>query len=138
MTQERALALLAAYGADPARWPEAERADAVAWFATHQDRVADALMEARAVDASLAIEGPQQLASEALVTRVLAAAPGSNVTVLRPRAFGVRAMAALAACAMLGVVVGFGSVGGRAQDPIGAEADAAFGEAFDFDTGTSG
>lgn len=53
MTEARALEILAACGADPARWPADERATLQA-LATRSPAVAQALAEARAVDAALA------------------------------------------------------------------------------------
>jgi hypothetical protein len=53
MTQDRALEILAAYGADPARWPSDER-EALQALADRSPAVAQALVEARAVDAALA------------------------------------------------------------------------------------
>lgn len=53
MTSERFLALVAAYGADARRWPEAERAAAQAFAADKADAVRPALAEADAADALL-------------------------------------------------------------------------------------
>lgn len=53
MTEDRALEILAAYGADPARWPADER-EALQALADRSPAVAQALVEARAVDAVLA------------------------------------------------------------------------------------
>lgn len=53
MTSERFLALVAAYGADARRWPEAERAAAQAFAADEAAAVRPALAEADAADALL-------------------------------------------------------------------------------------
>ena len=53
MTSERFLALIAAYGADARRWPEAERAAAQAFASAHPETVHAALAEADAVDVLL-------------------------------------------------------------------------------------
>lgn len=53
MTSERFLALVAAYGADARRWPEAERAAARALAGAEVDTVGPALAEADAADALL-------------------------------------------------------------------------------------
>ena len=53
MTSERFLALVAAYGADARRWPEAERAAARAFAAANPDAAVPALAEADAADALL-------------------------------------------------------------------------------------
>jgi len=53
MTAERFLALVAAWGADPRRWPADERAAAEAFAAARPDVARPALAEADAVDAVL-------------------------------------------------------------------------------------
>lgn len=53
MTSERFLALIAAYGADARRWPDAERAAAQAFLAAEADVIGAALAEADAADALL-------------------------------------------------------------------------------------
>jgi len=73
MTIERFAALLDAYGADRGRWPEVERATALALLA--EDARARALLaEARALDEALDASPAPQV-SPALRARVLAAAP---------------------------------------------------------------
>lgn len=137
--ETRVRAILAAYGAEPARWPEKEREAVRAFLAAHGSNVADAAAEAREIDAALALAlAPAPAAPSAeLAARVLASAP--NVVPLRARrigGFGMRAVAALAACAVLGVVLGFGSVSSDVGDA--AEADAAFGDAFALVAGGEG
>ena len=53
MTSERFLALVAAYGADARRWPEAERAAGQAFAAAEPETTRPALAEADAADALL-------------------------------------------------------------------------------------
>ena len=53
MTSERFLALVAAYGADPRRWPDAEREAARAFAAADAATAGPALAEADAADALL-------------------------------------------------------------------------------------
>ena len=53
MTSERFLALVAAYGADARRWPEAERAAGLAFAAAEPETTRPALAEADAADALL-------------------------------------------------------------------------------------
>ncbi|MGV8929163.1 MAG: hypothetical protein ACOH1E_05395 [Brevundimonas sp.] len=73
MTSERFLALVAAYGADARRWPEAERAAARA-FAASEPEIADpAMAEADAADALLHASRPAY-PSMALRDRVIASA----------------------------------------------------------------
>jgi len=68
MTPERFAAILDAYGADPRRWPDAEREAARAMASAR----ADALAEADALDAWLD-HAPRPVPSEALRQRVIAA-----------------------------------------------------------------
>ncbi|MBX9460400.1 MAG: hypothetical protein KL785_04110 [Brevundimonas sp.] len=77
MTAERFLALVAAYGADRRRWPEAERAAAEAFAAARVDVSGRALAEADAVDALLH-RSPTPQVSTALRDRVLAAAASAG------------------------------------------------------------
>lgn len=73
MTGERLLALVAAYGADTRRWPEAERTAATAYSATDSGSARTALAEADLIDALLqASRSPPP--SVALRDRVIASA----------------------------------------------------------------
>ncbi len=111
--------LIAAYGADAKRWPEAERAAAEAFAA----RAPDALQDARVIDALLDLDAPAP-ASLPLLRKVLARTPKPALT--------WRAAVALAACAMFGLAVGYGG-GLLAPERGAAEAvlSAAFGEEID-------
>lgn len=124
MDRERFEHLLAAYGADFARWPEAERAEGAAYAAAHGGEVDATLIEARELDAALNAGGADKFDTAALASRILAAAP-------RPvRAmFDRRAAIALAACAVFGVLLGYGG-GQFAPAPI-AEDDGFFAMAFE-------
>jgi len=130
--------ILDAYGASPARWPAAERDAALAWAAAHPD----ALDEARALDAALDLNTFDTAPSDALRARVLQATPGGGENVLPfrarapARAWNASALAALAACAVMGVVIGF-NASGYGED-VTADADAAFGAAFGIDRGDLG
>lgn len=73
MTAERFLALVAAYGADVRRWPEAERTAAQAFASARPEIARDALAEADAVDALLQAS-PMPRPSQALRDRVLSSA----------------------------------------------------------------
>ena len=53
MTDERFFQILEAYGADPARWPADERAEAEAFALDHPDLMADAAQSERDLDALL-------------------------------------------------------------------------------------
>lgn len=121
MDRERFEHLLAAYGADFARWPEAEREAAAAFAVQNADTVAVAMREARGLDAALdlARETPD---TTLLAARILRKAPKAAAAV-----FDARAAIALAACAVFGVVLGYG--GGRLA-PLADEDDAFFTAAF--------
>jgi hypothetical protein len=73
MKTERFLALVAAYGADPRRWPEAERSAAEALVAAAPMTVRDALVEADLTDGLLHASRVRQ-PSTALRDRVIASA----------------------------------------------------------------
>jgi hypothetical protein len=75
MDAVRFAALLDAYGADPARWPEDERAAALALLAESADARARQ-HDAATLDAALDAAPPAQ-PSDLLLARVLAAAPGA-------------------------------------------------------------
>jgi hypothetical protein len=74
MTPERFHTLVEAYGADPRRWPEHERDDALAWARAHRAEAEAQLEEALALDAWLArdmIAPP----SRELIEQIVAGAP---------------------------------------------------------------
>lgn len=122
MDRERFAYLLDAYGADFRRWPAQARAQAAAFAA--QDAEAAALIdEARKLDAVLDGARDEAGPSADLAARILAAAPQAQ----RP-AFDRRAMLALAACAVFGVLIGYG---GGMLAPAPAEDDSYFSMAFE-------
>lgn len=122
MDRERFAYLLDAYGADFRRWPAQVRAQAAAFAA--QDAEAAALIgEARKLDAVLDGARDEAGPSADLAARILAAAPRAQ----RP-AFDRRAMLALAACAVFGVLIGYG---GGMLAPAPAEDDSYFSMAFE-------
>jgi ferric-dicitrate binding protein FerR (iron transport regulator) len=120
MDEARFRALIDAYGGDPRRWPDAERAAALAFAAAHP--ASKALLEAaQSLDAALDL-GDRPAPSDLLARRILAAAP-------RPQARSLRiAYGGLAAALCVGVLLGFGGV--RAVSD-GREAEALFTAAFD-------
>lgn len=74
ITAARIRTLAEAYGAEPSRWPEAERTAALDWIAAHPREAMDLLDGAGALDSLLdAWRLPQP--AEALRTRILAPAP---------------------------------------------------------------
>lgn len=136
MTRARASAILAAYGATPARWPEAERAALEAWAANNAEEFAALVREDAALDVALDRDVRAGGDDAALAARILAMREGG--VVVRPR-FGraswMRA-AALAACAVLGLALGFANA--PVRDDYAADFDAAFGAAFDIGEGAGG
>jgi hypothetical protein len=115
--------LLEAYGADFRRWPANERAAAAAFAAQHRSEITAALTDERALDALL--EQAREAAPEtaALAGRILAAAPRAQSW-----GFDRRAMLALAACAVFGLVLGYG--GGHLAPPAVGD-DSYFAMAFE-------
>ena len=81
MTPERFHQIVEAYGADPRRWPQQERAAAQAWAQSHRAEADALLAEAAGVDAWLAadkVEPPDAaLQSASLEQRAGAAAGGA-------------------------------------------------------------
>ncbi|WP_144151592.1 hypothetical protein [Paraburkholderia sp. BCC1885] len=74
MTPERFRTIVDAYGADVHRWPDAERAAAVAWADLHRAEADALLAESAGLDAWLAsqqVEPPEH----ALVARIVAGSP---------------------------------------------------------------
>jgi len=122
MDRERFANLLDAYGADFRRWPAETRAEAAAFAAQNADAAA-MVAEARKLDAVLDTARGGAAPSPELADRILAFAP----RVVRP-AFGRRALLALAACAVFGVVLGYG---GGLMAPPPFEDDSYFSMAFE-------
>ena len=76
MNDERLLDLIAAYGADPMAWPDAERTAAETHLAAHPARFETALAEARLLDQTFArVTLPEEPAG--LSERILASAPAA-------------------------------------------------------------
>lgn len=122
MDRERFLHLLDAYGADFRRWPASERTAAAA-FALQHGRDLPELAEARALDRVLNSARDEDDVSEDLASRILARAPQAVEW-----GFDRRAMFALAACAVFGVVLGFG---GGLFAPPATDQEAYFAMAFE-------
>lgn len=102
MDAVRLKALLEAYGGDPARWPAVERLAAETFAAENASAFAPLFEEARTLDAALReVQTLDAAPCDLLAARVLRRAPA-------PVSLGHRALAALAACAALGVLVGYG------------------------------
>jgi hypothetical protein len=115
--------LLAAYGADFARWPADERGAATIFAQQHAAEVDGLLTEARVLDAALDEAREPERDTRMLASRIVAKAP-------KPDGPGLNAGAllALAACAAFGVVLGYG---GGLFAPLPAEDGAFFAMAFE-------
>ena len=109
MTPDRLQELLAAYGADPARWPEEERAAAL--DLVRRTRPSDALMREALLDKTLdawkepALPKLDPLRLTARITARPQRPPG------RTRAFVARIGGLAAAAAVSGFLVGWSGIG---------------------------
>lgn len=135
MNRERFEHLLSAYGADISRWPAEDREAAATFAAETDDAIARAQADERGLDTALdaLVEPPRDFAL--LEARILKQAPKAS----RAGGFDTRALWALAACAMFGVLLGYG--GGRlAPTQTVAESEDYFSMAFEapFDLGEGG
>ncbi|MCX5543312.1 hypothetical protein M3A49_28130 [Paraburkholderia sp. CNPSo 3076] len=86
MTPERFHTLVAAYGADPQRWPQHEREDALEWARAHRVEANAALDEAMALDSWLSrdmVAPPPR----ALFEQIVAGAPVKPVAAAKRRSF---------------------------------------------------
>jgi hypothetical protein len=122
MDRQRFEHLLEAYGTDYARWPAEERAAGEAFAATHADAVAGLRAAERVLDEVLDAGRMSPTASDLLAARILAAHKRQR------SGLDWRAVAALAACAVFGVVAGYG---GGLMAPVADDEAAYFASAFD-------
>jgi len=115
--------MLAAYGADVGRWPEGERAAGEAFAREHAAEIAPLLSDARGIDQALNVAkmGSDDV-PELLIRRILKQAPKPQMS-----GFDRRALMALAACAVFGVLIGYG--GGMFAPPP-SDDDSYFSAAF--------
>tara|TARA_R110002072_G_scaffold4404_9_gene30918 strand:- start:657 stop:1058 length:402 start_codon:yes stop_codon:yes gene_type:complete len=100
MTNERFLQILSAYGANPQRWPSAERAQAEAFAARHCEEWAEALAAEAELDALLG--SGEGRPGDLLQRRILRSLPQVEV-------WNWRAPLAAAAALVIGVMLGFSS-----------------------------
>ncbi|WP_417498043.1 hypothetical protein [Maricaulis sp.] len=101
MTEERFYQILSAYGANPERWPVAERAQAEAFAARHRSDVLAELEAEAELDAMLGSGDGR--ASDLLERRILRSLP-------EPAVWNWHAPAMAAAAALvIGVMLGFSS-----------------------------
>ena len=119
MTMAEFEQLVAAWGADPARWPAERRAEAQALAA--EDTAAEALLrDARRLD-WLLDAAPLGGFAEGDVDGIVRHAVGADAAGFRwPLRHLAAQAAALAACAALGVILGLSDVG-PAPDDTGAD-----------------
>ncbi|MFP3563450.1 hypothetical protein [Paraburkholderia sp. SIMBA_030] len=103
MTPERFHQIVEAYGADPRRWPEQERAAGQAWAALHRAEADAVLAEAAGIDAWFAA-GTVDPPGAALLERIVASAPVRRPAGPRRRLWW--SGAAVAGVGLLGGVAG--------------------------------
>ena len=139
MTADRVLELIQAYGAEPGGWPDQDREAALAVLRAQPDHFADALKEARELDAmmiALDVPEPPIGLSESILASAPKPAPqqsnmfGALGNFLFPQGTKWPASAALASLLM-------GLVGGYAYASTGIgydQADSAYYTAFGFDS----
>ena len=127
-SEARVRELAEAFGGDPARWPESDRAAAEAWIAAHPTRAWRLLEEAGALDRLLlAWEAPRP--TEDARARVQAAAPDQVRRALRRSwVLTLTGGAALAAACLAGILAA-----PRLVDPVVVPATAAPAYASDSD-----
>jgi hypothetical protein len=102
MDAARFRAVLEAYGAHPDRWPAGEREAVEAFAEKHPSAAAPLIADAKALDAALGSAHNEPAPGyELLAARVLRRRPA-------PEALDRRALMALAACAIFGVLIGYG------------------------------
>lgn len=127
MSRERFAELAAAYGGDPKQWPDSERPDALAWLMRNPAARGE-LDQARALDALLAaapldIAPAASAAAAAMAARIVAAHPRPLTTPRARRSFGWPNVAALAAAALAGFIVGWADLGSGAVLAADNESD---------------
>ncbi|MFM0314131.1 hypothetical protein PQR36_04545 [Paraburkholderia nemoris] len=103
MTPERFHQIVEAYGADPRRWPQQERAAAEAWAAAHRAEADALLADAAGIDAWLAADKVDPPGA-ALQQRIIGSAPGRRPDAPRRKLWW--SGAAVAGVGVLGGVAG--------------------------------
>lgn len=111
MTEERFIQIVEAYGANPARWPETERAAAMAFADAHPD-AADAALQAEALLDDW-LGGPDAQPSELLERRILNRFPAPVAAPVR-----WQIPAAAAAALLVGAFIGFASGALTVTEPV--------------------
>lgn len=103
MTPERFHQIVEAYGADPRRWPQQERAAGQAWAAAHRAEADVMLADAAGIDAWLAADKVEPPGA-ALQQRIVGSASARRPSVPRKRLWW--SGAAVAGVGLLGGVAG--------------------------------
>lgn len=129
LTLNRFTKILAAYGADPARWPDAER-EAARQFAQDDAVAKQLLLEAQRLDAALdrmlapapALD-PARLATAVMATPQAVPQTGSDPDWAVPwwRWFGWPKLAGLAVAGLLGILVGWAGIDAQLGVWMGAD-----------------
>lgn len=83
MTNERLIELIAAYGAAPHRWPEAERAEAIAFMSANPSTSQTVLQDAQSLDHILDRGKKHVTNTNFLAARILKAAEAESI--VRPK-----------------------------------------------------
>jgi len=150
MTEARVLELIAAYGPEPAAWPDAEREAAAALLRAVPEMFEEALIEARMLDDALAafpvVQPPAGLAARIIASAPTASAKQESGFVARLKSLlsidgQLWPSATALASAMFGLLIGYGTIGAAqvAEVDLAEEAVfAAFDETFDYDIGDIG
>ncbi|MEM5517863.1 hypothetical protein WNY37_12975 [Henriciella sp. AS95] len=141
MTDERLLALIETYGAEPMAWPEDERDAATAHLAADPLRFETALQDARLIDAAFTIDDTPEMPA-GLTERVLAAAPEAAATskgfgsrlraIIMPHGARWPAGAALASL-MMGLVGGYATAATAASEEYPTTAETVVYTALGYD-----
>ncbi|MED5548922.1 MAG: hypothetical protein VX529_06135 [Pseudomonadota bacterium] len=111
MTEERFFQIVEAYGANPARWPEGERAAAMAFADAHPGITDDVLRAESALDDWLV--GRDVQPSELLERRILNRFPAPAASPVR-----WQVPAAAAAALLVGAFIGFASGALTVTEPM--------------------
>lgn len=147
MTEARVFELIEAYGPEPAAWPEAERETGAAFLRGAPETFAEAVAEARLLDAALGAM-PQPQAPTGLAERIIASAPqratraGPGILPKLKSVFSIGGSlipsASALASSALGLVIGYSVLGTTQMAEVDYAEEAiyaAFDDGYDFDLG---
>lgn len=150
MTEARVIELIEAYGHEPAAWPESERDAAEALLRASPDVFADAIADARMLDAALSAM-PEPSIPAGLAERIIASAPAPKRSVRAGPFEGLKDLfsiggkmwpsATAMASAAFGVMIGYGAIGTAQVASVDTAEEAvyaAFDQGYDFTLGDFG